>query len=466
MKTSTLLSPSHLCIAWIPTLVHEHPEPLDKPEPGNPIVPITGSLFRISDYTTHNPKDSKDILDLWGKITLVPVTPNPHKIQSYDVQITVYKCTNIKILKLIHKLNQQRSKLRASCKDEHREQGICAKIRINYRSYQVKRIDQKLSKLEHPQEDKLIEIQQLLLTYCHCSRNGMMCYTYNSTSCQNDRYNIFGNGNIPDCVYHQIKSLFHKHEFHDKEHDAQFSLFSAPLSEYPNIQTDPQNGDVWTCAICGALAHYINEFERHFHSQRKTALERWSEVLKSKAQFLNIFDARYWTISSLIAGAIPTLTWFLCHPIFSTTHGIILSIALLFLPLFIFVIVRWNKQINEKTSERLLHLEGEYGYAQSLLHSKYNNDNDKDSYRRSEHNIRNDFEVAKAYVEAQQRKGHTQFAILSIGISIIFLIAELIVAFGLDYKSTETITGEAQSIRDTTDSSTSKGTTMSSQIYG
>lgn len=456
MKTSTLPSPSHLCIAWIPTLVHERPEPLNKPEPGSPIGPITGSLFRISDYTTSDPDiKPEDILDLWGQITLVPVTPNPHKIQSYNIQITVYKCTDLKILKLIQKLNRQRSKLRTSCKSEHKKYDICAKIRINYRSRKVRRIDRKLSKLK-PTQEKLSGIQQLHLSYCHCSRNGMMCYTYNPTPNptprENNRYNVFENGNIPACVYHQIKSLFHRHEFHDKEHDAQFSLFSAPLSEYPDIQTDSQNRDAWNAAICGALAHYIKGFEGHFHSQRETALERWSEVLKSKAQFLNIFDARYWTFSGIIAGAIPILTWVLCHPIFSISHGIFLYIAVFFLPLFFFVIIRWNKQINKNTSERLLHLEGEYGYAQSLLHSKYNNDNDKDSYRRSEHNIHNDFQVAKAYVEAQQRKGHTQFAILSISISIIFLIAELVVAFGLDYKSTETITGESQSIQTATDS--------------
>ncbi len=449
METLTHSIPSHICIAWIPTLVHERIKPLDK---SKGCEPIDGSLFRISDYVISNTNvQSQDILDFWGKITLVPSIKDPLSgIQCYDIKITIYRCSDIKILELIHKLNKQRTKLRILLSpDQEQQQGISAwnKLRRNYRSYKVKQIERNLSDLGAPQNDKLIKIHQLDLSYCYCSRNGMMCYTYNFTPPTENRYNIFGDGNIPDCIYHQIKSMFHRHEFHDKEHDAQFSLFSALLSDYPDIQINPQNENTWNPAICKALTHYINGFERYFDAQRKVALERRSDSLKEKfPQFLNVFDVRYWIVSYFIAYLIPFLTWLLWNPHFSMHHGIFLFVALFFIPLFIFIILRWNKKINKETSSTLLRLEGEYRYAQSLLNSKYKCD---DSYR-SNHNIQNDFEVTKSYIEALERKGHTEFALLTIGMSIIFFVAELIVAFGLDYKSTETITEESKSIKSAT----------------
>lgn len=446
METSTLSTPSHICIAWIPTLVHEWIEPLNKAEDGKS---IDGSLFRISDFTADPSADLKAILDFWGKITLIPSIKDPETgTQCYNINITIYQCSDPKILKLIHELNGQREKLRKlevlSYEQEQKHISTWAKVKRNYWSHQVKRIEQKLSDLKPTQGDNLPEIQQLDLTYCHYSRNGMMCYTYNPTPLKSNSYNIFENGNIPDCVYHQIKSMFHQHEFHDNEHDAHFSLFSTPLSQHPDIQKTPYNRDAWKPAIRDALTHYINGFDGHFKSQRQVAVERRSDTLKETIhQFLNIFDVRYWICSLLIAILTPLLAWWLWEPYFSTHHGIFLFVALIFIPLFIFIILRWNKKINKEASTTLLRLEGEYRYAQSLLNSKYKGN---DSYR-SNHNIKNDFEVTKSYLDALQRKGHTEFAILTIFMSIVFLVAELVVAFGLDYKSTETITEEADSVK-------------------
>ena len=112
---------------------------------------------------------------------------------------------------------------------------------------------------------------------------------------------------------------------------------------------------------------------------------------------------------------------------------------LLFIIIFPFFAYRWYEKIEKHHSRDILKMEGKYSYAQSLLISKYIIPDRNNSCRMHMHNVKNDYIVGKAYLEAAQRTGHVQFAIVSLIMSILFVIGELIVAYGLDWESTKTI---------------------------
>ncbi len=356
-------------------------------------------------------------MELWGEIVL-----NKNK-DKYDIDIITYKNNDVDYLNTLHYYRERQHKI------DQKKNKLIRKVFTNINQC---RFGSRIKTINNKTPENLIEVHRQTLKHRFSSHNGMMCYTYKYTAPKYQEYDIYNGINIPHCVYHNIKGLFHTHEFHDPENDTILKPYCTKNSQYNIDESKIDDSKTWEEPIKDAIKSCLTSFQMSFHAHRRLNHKNVNSMRKLTSLY-GSFDWIYTILSIVFIVIILTLISYLT----SIEHMMYLLPTITLTPICVFIILRWCSKIQNNPSTQVLRLEGEYGYAKSLLTSKYI-ENDKEC-KKLLHNIKNDYMVAKAYVEEIHRGINIKIVIYTVILSIIFLIGELVVAYGLDNISTKTI---------------------------
>lgn len=413
------------CILWIPTYTHKKPKQRHKDDSNSDL-----GKFRISDYQL-----SKDHnFELWGE-----VKPENLEDNSDNINIDIYKSTDriaifiLHILGAVHILQQYLSDKILI------EKGVY-KMLIPI-SLGIKQIQSLLmSLLERcPAPNNMENVHHITLKCEKYSDNGLMLVSYEYHPLSDVTLDAFRkDGELPECIYHHIKLLYHKHRFHDKEQDANMTPFYLSEEQTINIQNNHE------ILFELAIKHYLGCFENLFKSNERSYGKYWDELNLSRfAAYLK--HKKYIIIADILMPIILLVLmivyWDNIHEFKFCLNGrnywainefIDINkrdcVSLTFISIFVLLIVTFLKRwryIADYILKNLLYIEGQYEYAKSLLKSHYNKANNAPC-RKKTFNITNYYGLSVAYLESAKRKVDIHIALISIMLSVFFAIGGII----------------------------------------
>lgn len=499
MTTNSNPPTRKIVILWIPTIAHEIPKLLVEKSIDNvssDVIHTNSKLFRISDFETVEENNRK--YELLGKIRV-------HKYdQHYDIEVIIYK--NFKTEYLDHFI-RLRTELRKEMDKEMDKEHDLELVKELIKKLFTKPAKELVKKLADKLAGKLIKsnelpsarkydkeynrikkltiikdkedflqlerVQTLKLTHMHSSHNGMMCYTYDyvNTGSVSNYIGLNNIGEIPDYVYHQIKTLFHEHEFHDSEADGIINPFFLDMDVAAVDELKRGEKSEWNKYIGEAVRFYLESFDKYFRYRIMIVRESLDDIngdaikkdlkgiIKLK-KYIAIIIVAIITASVLIYITCPTCTNLsLCC---SCVTKIVLSCIIIPTVVWLYEAIMNYYSL---TTSKILRANGFFCYASSLLASKYNCDNNGDKSENLKdsaadsiqihqilHNVNNHYMIYKSYLEDVRRKRSSSVQMIATIMAVAFFIEGLIVSFVLDILTTQTISQTKDCILETYES--------------
>lgn len=388
------------CVIWVPCITHDF---------------FTSSItdtrsFRISDLFLSEDKDGKKY-ELWGKVYLSSnnlSNLNENDFTRYNITLEICKNTNKKCIGEIVKLNTLNKAL-----------SKYPYFNLLFGRYYNRLID-KINKMDIVDRD-LTVVQTLELKCVFASHNGMLCFSYDIPEDIPECYNIFSNGELPPCIYHNIKELFHIHEFHDNESDSVLTPFY------------PEEGKKWNLddILLMAVEHNLKEFQEKFRNRMlelKFHYQMKNDVLRKSAYVKIPVFVAIALVFGYIIDISDSIGWF---QYISTAVSIILIL------ISFDAIIYWKDKYSTFFPKESLRIKGEHSYVLSLKRSKYIKDND--NCRRLVHNINNLTNVAIHYIDAIICRGNNTMAIISILLAVFIFLTQLLLTLAIDFNTTNAI---------------------------
>lgn len=429
------MSKKNQCLIWIPSLSHEEPKLKAK------TAEYAKKHFRISDNQIAKDSEAeKGYFEQWAKVEVTESEKG-----AFPITVKLYKNTEKRVISQLEKLkdytkeieNAGKRRLKILYPSEKKEPNFLEETellilgaRSSYNEWRRDRIEKKVKNLPPPDEKSLELVSTIRMNPVapFCMVNGMMLY-----EC------VFGDGNeagrqffskprdknvweVPPCIYHRIKEFFHIHEFHDDDNDTittPYLLTDDDLSLKLADDTTEDCNDL----LKRASSHYLDDFHKHFKELREKYTEKWIKSLprskrrslekkngdSSKQSLLRRIQfgdrAFLWASSAFIACGVIIIFFRNCKDLLWAPGTVFALLFSFVLSVGIYHTIRWWDKVLIHISPKLLRLDGEYGYAQTLI------SNMPPESRLDIHNVVNNYNVAKSYLETYQRKVHTRFAV-------------------------------------------------------
>lgn len=381
------------CVMWVPSITHEQ---LGEENKGG------SNSFRISDYLLSQDSNGSTY-ELWANVEFANQSDseelNVRKPSNYNITLTIYKNTNkscIRILSLINRI-----------------QGV--RLLEFYFNHLIKKVDK-----VKVQDSDLESVATIEMVCTYASHNGMLCYRYSLSNLEAE-FNIFANDRLPACIYHNIKALFHTHEFHDSESDAILTPY------YPAIGEEDIN-DI----LSSAIEHNLSEFQNIFKNKVRTFRENYYSTVKTmRIMGITCYFLLICVVAFLLEDKLSISThigWFQYLSIVSCVALMLLSVD---------AIVHWRSKYSKFLPKEALKIKGEYVYVSTLINSKYIQDND--NCRRLSHNINNLYNVSIHYVDGIITRGNNKMALISILLAVLIFLTQLLLTIAIDHNTTNLI---------------------------
>lgn len=412
------------CMMWLPCVIHSYPR---KP------LKTASSFFRISDYLFFNDPITQQKVELWGRVQVVR-DAEMEEGGLYDLLIQVYTNSNPSIISLLEKLNKLREKINeealTAIKDGATYEHVQKIIGESKSHKKIALLIGKVVKFGFDNEEYVQKVLEVRLHNVYNSRNGMACYTYDKLDVNNiaPEYNIFQDNKIPVCIYHNVKTLFHIHEFHEQERDS--ILEPVYIDAVKNTFVD----EVFKRKMMTiSIERNLKCFQQYFIGQRnlhRAYHKKHKKLIESK-------DLLWFIPLAIFICSISLCLQYIYDPLWGTLHTLSYSLSIISIIVVFLLIRHWGRRYSEYSSWLLLQLEGEHKYVMSLKRSKYCSKSD--NCRVLIHNINNLTNQTKSYLEAIIHKGNNTMAILSIGLAVGFFIVEVLIALIADIKTTTAI---------------------------
>ena len=388
---------SKSCVIWVPCITHEFLKPS--------ISIDNKRIFRISDFFLSVDNESNKY-ELWGKVFLSSGDFCKFKeddFTRYNLTIVISKNTNKKCIDRIQKVNSINKFI---------SKYPYANLFIGrYYSWSINKIDS-----ISIEDSDLLDIFMIELKCIYASHNGMLVFKYEIPQDIPESYNIFDEGELPPCIYHNIKELFHSHEFHDNERDAVLTPF------YPNKGL---NGNIDEVLLM-AVEHNLKEFQQEFIDR----MQYFKSLYQRKHNFI-----RKPALFGILIICIILLNVKLLNVEWFQYISILLNVVLILAS--IDALLNWRHKYSTFLPKELLSIKGEHAYVLSLKRSKYIKNND--DCRRLVHNINNVTNVAIHYMDAIITRGNNSIAIIGIILAVLIFFTQLLLTLAIDYSTTNAI---------------------------
>ena len=381
------------CVIWVPCITHAL---LGTDNIGG------SNYFRISDYLLSHDSDG-NAYELWAKVQFSNYANSEvlrrQESSDYNITLTIYKNTNKRCVRMLSVINKIQDYPLLKC----------------YFKHLIKKVDK--TKIH---ESELQQVATIDMICTHASHNGMLHYSYSTLNLESE-FNVFTNDELPACVYHNIKALFHTHEFHDSESDAILTPY-YPASRDQNIDD----------LLLSAIEHNLEEFQNMF-SNKVLTLREYYNASVSTMRVMGIVG--YSLIIICLALWINNIFSISAHIGWFQFGSIVLCIALILLSTDL--ILHWKFKFSDFLPKEALKIKGEYAYVLTLTSSKYIRDNE--NCRRLSHNINNLSNVSIHYVDSLISKGNNKMALISILLAVFIFLTQLLLTIAIDYNTTNLI---------------------------
>lgn len=390
------LAKEMVCILWIPTYKHEKPTRRTN----------TVRKFRISDYQIS--EDENGYFELCGEVK----PSHPDSGSNHDIDIHIYKNTArfvIFLLRILNWLQTEELLNKTRCVNVH-------KIILSITSWIVNKIRSILIFLLDNiplSAAKLTKVHIIRLRCIEISDNGMMCFSYDCGYPQKRIYNILNDGKLPECIYHNIKVLYHKHQFHDKEQDASLQPLYLEKRKFEDIRNKK---DGKKQVLKKAIEHYLYCFNDVFNAN--------TIIYENFYQKINTNYISIYIRSKRMLFIVVILHVLLICTYFCSSNDTLKLMLILVAIYFCFILFEWKIISCKYIITKMLQIEGQYRYAQALIHSRYNS-NKNNNCRKRTYNIRSNYCLSKAFLETTKKRTDADIVLISIWITIIAAIISI-----------------------------------------